>query len=360
MTAKHYLLFSLNDSLYGIDVLAVQEIFLVPDVTPIVETPEDIVGIINLRGDILPVMDLARRLGARSQDYDLNHSIIVSVWQHIRLGIIVDRVHRVEQIPTRAITVDLDYGRKSAPHDRFLAGIAQCSDAIVMLLKQQPLIQDVAAIEMLPDGTTLQSSAAAIANQNANTTPDPEHSPKTQLKFWPDATPQERQILRQRARNLMLAIEEETATELIPVAVVGLNGEYFSLDLRLVREFTTIRKVTPVPCCPAHIVGNMNLRGEIITLVDIRGALNLPLASSQLATKAMVIAVNDLIAGVAVDEVFDVTYLNPAEVAPVPATVHAVSQDYLQGTIPYQNQMMGILDLPKIFAKGDLVVEENV
>ena len=60
---KPYLIFNLNNIKYGIDPLVVKEIFLLPELMPIAETPMDIVGILNLRGQVIPVMHLDLRLG---------------------------------------------------------------------------------------------------------------------------------------------------------------------------------------------------------------------------------------------------------------------------------------------------------
>ena len=147
---------------------------------------------------------------------------------------------------------------------------------------------------------------------------------------------------------------------LTPLAVIGLNGEYFGFELELVREFTDLRKITPIPCTPAHIIGNMNLRGEIITIIDIRNLLNLSANASSTNSKAMVIHVDDLIAGVTVDEVFDVMYLQPSEMRPIPAAVHSSNDEYLRGTAPYREKMMSILDMSKIITKGELIVNEEI
>lgn len=176
----------------------------------------------------------------------------------------------------------------------------------------------------------------------------------------PNATPKERAIFRERAEKLRRSTESSDFTKMIPLAVIGLNGEYFGLDLQVVREFTDIRNVTPIPCCPPHIVGNMNLRGEIVTLIDIRSVLNMPLAAPGTASKAIVIHVDEVVAGVPVNEVFDVTYLRASDVAPVPAAVQMGGSEYLLGTAPYSEKMLSILDLPKIFTKGELAVNEEV
>ena len=139
-----------------------------------------------------------------------------------------------------------------------------------------------------------------------------------------------------------------------------LSDEQWELLEKLIQEFTTIRNVVPIPCCPSHIVGNMNLRGEILTLVDIRSALNMPLAETRDGVKAIVVNIEDLIAGFLVDEVFDVMYLHPSEVTSLPVAVNSNNQDYLQGTVAYAGNMLTILDLPKLLTNKLLVVNEEI
>ena len=88
--------------------------------------------------------------------------------------------------------------------------------------------------------------------------------------YCPNATPGERSIFRQRADNLRQPLESLNVTsKLMTLAVIGFGNKYFGLDLELVQAFTDITDFTPIPCCPNYIVGNMNLRGEIVTLVDM-------------------------------------------------------------------------------------------
>ena len=95
-----------------------------------------------------------------------------------------------------------------------------------------------------------------------------------------------------------------------------------------------------------------------MTLVDIRQALNLPSAADKVS-KAIVIRVDDVVAGLPVDEVFDVMYLRPQDLTPVPAAVNSSSDEYLSGTTPYSEKMLSILDLPKIISKGELAVNDE-
>lgn len=359
-----YLIFLLNDSLYGLPALSVQEIFSLPEVTAIAEAPPDIIGVINLRGEILPIMDLSLRLGYQSLNYQITDSIIVVEWENqVRVGIVVNQVYEVKLIATNAITTDINYGRQESQDSKkangknssthFLTGVAQVDSDLVMLLSSEQLIHYIeksAVTENTPDLLKLSPELAIKV-------------PQTRLvTFCPDASPQVKEVFHQRAKNLMSVSQNQDFTGLIPLAVISLNEEFFGVNLEVVREFTDIYQVTPVPCTPSHIVGNINLRGEIVTLVDVRQILNMSLHRQEIQaqTKAMIIEVGDLVAGIKVDQVHDVMYLNPNEMGIIPTAVHSTHDEYLRGTAPYQEKLMSILDLPKIMTQGGLVVEEEI
>lgn len=351
---KPYLIFSLNSSLYGIEAQKVQEIFSLPELTPVAEAPRCIIGVVNLRGDILPVMDINLRLGYQQLEYSITDSVIVLEKQGARVGIIVNQVNEVHNISEQDITKELSYRRDFALNSpNYVMGIAKIEADIIMLLNEENLFSYSAVVESYLDNT---NSDLELAEK------DPKFREIAASKypiFCPNATPEERAIFRERTHNLRKSTDKQDFAGLVPLAVIGLNGEYFGLDLKLVREFTDIRKVTPVPCCPPHIVGNMNLRGEILTLIDIRGVLNMPLFGKENTSKVMIVRVDETIAGVTVDEVFDVMYIHPSEISSVPTAVHSINDEYLRGTAPYREKMMSFLDLAKILKKGDLVVNEE-
>lgn len=371
MENKHYLVFSLYGLHYGVDALLVQEIFHLPELTTIAEAPDDIVGILNLRGKIVPVMHLALRLGYQPQECSLNDSVIVLKWEGLQIGILVNSVREVKNIADEAIEAEISYGRKREINSRFIGGVAKVDADMIMLLNHEQLLCYADAVSaLLPDEDSneiVEATNGDSSKQNGTLENQflENHHSSTKLgigSFYdlccPNASPENRKIFRERAENLRQLTTSSDFTGLMPLAVIGLNGEYFGLDLEVVREFTDIRNVTPIPCCPPHIVGNMNLRGEIVTLVDIRGALNLPSAAGA-ASQAIVIRVDDVVAGLPVDRVFDVMYLRPQDVTPVPAAVNSSSNEYLRGTAPYSEKMLSVLDLPKIISNGELTVNDE-
>jgi purine-binding chemotaxis protein CheW len=138
-----------------------------------------------------------------------------------------------------------------------------------------------------------------------------------------------------------------------------LGGERFGLPLACIREFAAIRQVAPVPGCPPHIVGNMNLRGDIVTLVDIRSLLNLPPTGA--VHRAVIISTDGMgRLGVPVDDVDDVVYLRSADRKPVPAGLETGAEAWLAEIASDGERTLPIVDLDRVFAKGQLVVDQAV
>ncbi|MBE9039548.1 purine-binding chemotaxis protein CheW [Oscillatoriales cyanobacterium LEGE 11467] len=360
METTPYLIFSLKYSRYGVEARAVREVFFLPQLSPAVEAPEDIVGVLNLRGTIVPVMDLNLRFGYRWREYTLSDSVIVLEREGLCLGIIVDRAFEVQTISLEAISPALDYGRDvsvsqrypEATSRRFVSGVASVDSDIITLLDCDRLMRDSQDVEPeVPQSALPADSLGLSARDGFKEEPPP---------FALQGTAREREIFRSRAEVLRQTVQEEETADAIPLAVVGLNGEYFGMDLRTVREFTEIHHVTPVPCCPPHIIGNINLRGEIVTLVAIRGLLNLPFLTGTLASKAIVVQVDEVVAGITVDEVFDVTHVDPSAIAPLPATVSSSDEGFLRGTAPYKDKIVTVLDVANILTSEQSIVDEEV
>ena len=101
----------------------------------------------------------------------------------------------------------------------------------------------------------------------------------------------------------------------------------------------------------------MNLRGEVLTLVDISQPLNLTVTNSQQPTKAVVIEVDDIIAGIAVEEVFDVVDFRPESIQPVPVATNSNTATYLKGMTNYQDRLLSVIDLPQLLASAVMTVE---
>ena len=303
-------------------------------------------------------MSLALRFGYDRREYQVTDSVIVLERAGFKVGIIVNQVHEVKEIADELVEKQIAYGGKQAKKfHNFIAGFAKLGADIYMLLDPDKAIEySDSASPMLPfNGDVSGSTDREEIDRAEKSIIKPERS------FCPNASEEEREIFRERAENLMRPTENEDFTGLMPLAVVGLNGEYFGIDLNIVREFTEVQQITPIPCVGQQIAGNINLRGEIVTLVDIRGVLNMAIANLGQTPSAAIVSVDDIVAGVMIDEVRDVMYLHPSQLTPMPAAVHsAANEEYLRGTAPYGDRMMSLLDIGKMLLLGELEINEEV
>jgi purine-binding chemotaxis protein CheW len=98
-TNSQFLTFSLGGEEYGVDILKVQEIKGYVPTTRVPNSPPEVVGVLNLRGTIVPIVDLRRKFGLEAIQYDAFAAIVVVVVDQQTKGMVVDRVSEVVSIP---------------------------------------------------------------------------------------------------------------------------------------------------------------------------------------------------------------------------------------------------------------------
>ncbi|GAA0889541.1 MAG TPA: chemotaxis protein CheW [Rhodanobacter sp.] len=133
------LTFSLADEEYGIDILAVREIRGWSRVTRIPQAPAYLLGVLNLRGAIVPIMDLRLRFGLERENYGDNTVVIVVAIAERLFGIVVDAVSDVVDIDPAAIKPVPDMG--AVVDTRYLKGLATHVERMVMLLDVEKLMR---------------------------------------------------------------------------------------------------------------------------------------------------------------------------------------------------------------------------
>jgi purine-binding chemotaxis protein CheW len=134
-----YLTFSLGREEYGIDILRVQEIRVCSAVTPIPNTPAWVRGVMNLRGAVIPVIDLRRKLGLDA-DAEASAVVVVVALGSRLVGLVVDAVSDVLALPAEAVQPRPEFGR--GVDTAFLQGLARTEHRLVALLDLDRLLAD--------------------------------------------------------------------------------------------------------------------------------------------------------------------------------------------------------------------------
>ena len=145
--AREYLTFRLGDEEYGIDILKVQEIRGYENPTRIANVSHFLKGVVNLRGTIVPIVDLRMRFGCSSAEYNaFTVSIILHIGQRT-IGVVVDSVSDVMEIPPETIRHAPEMN--SAVEADYIRGLAQVGERMVILLDIEGMLmsQDMGLID---------------------------------------------------------------------------------------------------------------------------------------------------------------------------------------------------------------------
>ena len=143
---REHLLFELGGERYALDILSVQEIIGMVTTVPVPQSPPDLVGVIDLRGRVVPIVDLRRRLELRcAREAERPCIIILNLGEgeHRKIGVVVDRVLSVHGLRDEEIEGPPRIGSEAlTPHVR---GIARIRGEVVLILDVESLFVDVPA-----------------------------------------------------------------------------------------------------------------------------------------------------------------------------------------------------------------------
>jgi len=145
-SVREFLTFTLGDEEYGVDILKVQEIRGYDTVTKIPDAPDFIKGVINLRGTIVPVVDLRIKFKLGKADYDaFTVMIILNIDKRV-VGVVVDSVSDVMHLSPDQIRPSPEFG--GAMDTRFITGLGTLDDRMLILVDIEKLLraQDMALL----------------------------------------------------------------------------------------------------------------------------------------------------------------------------------------------------------------------
>ncbi|BCX12014.1 MAG: hypothetical protein KatS3mg067_0952 [Thermosynechococcus sp.] len=268
----------------------VEEIFSLPELTVLPEAPNDILGVLNLRGNLIPIMHLSCRLGITPPQCRETDVVIVLKATGLRVGVVVNQVEDVILGSTVELRKEPEYGHPSPLNTAFVAGLAQVAQEMLILINVDTLIRAPAEVARL----TSEGISAEL-----------EHYPSYDFydRYWPTATLAQRALLRERQQALC----HQTATQdplegTLTAVAFDLEGEEFAIPLREIQQFIQVNRLVPAPKAPSLIAGHASLQNEVISLLDLREVLHLPQSPAPLK-KAVVLKVDSMLLGILINDV---------------------------------------------------------
>lgn len=134
--------------------------------------------------------------------------------------------------------------------------------------------------------------------------------------------------------------------------IFKLANEEYGIDILRVKEIKEMMSITRVPKAAHFVRGVINLRGEVIPIVDLRKKFNLPRVDETESTRIIIVSVDDLTVGLVVDSSSEVIDINGEAIEEAPATVGNIEQGNISGIGKVGERLIILLDVVKIITNS--------
>jgi purine-binding chemotaxis protein CheW len=148
--------------------------------------------------------------------------------------------------------------------------------------------------------------------------------------------------------------DETKVAEEIQLVIFSLGREEFAVEVTQVREIMRMEEITRMPKSPPFVEGIINLRGQIIAVIDLAKRLNLETSERDGETRIIVVEAEDIKVGMIVGSVSEVLRVSSGAVESSPTLAADVSAAYLQGVVKQDNRLIILLDLTKVLSLEEI------
>jgi purine-binding chemotaxis protein CheW len=176
--------------------------------------------------------------------------------------------------------------------------------------------------------------------------------------IWTPTAGETNRVLKERAQVLAREpAQVESAGEWIEVVEFTLAHERYAVETEYVREVYPLEYLTPLPCTPAFVLGIINVRGEILSVIDIKKFFELPEKGLTDLNKVIMLESENMVFGMVADAISGVSRIRRVGIQPSLPTLTGIREDYLLGVTA---ERVVILDAEKLLSDEKLIVQEQV
>lgn len=171
-------------------------------------------------------------------------------------------------------------------------------------------------------------------------------------------SPEKDKILKDRARNLAQEPEKKTAAdEYLEVLEFLLANEKYAIESSCVQEVYPLRELTTLPCVPPFILGIINVRGRMISVIELKKFFELPEKGITNLNKVIILSTDEMEFGILADAILGVKAVPVSEIQPSLPTLTGIREEYLRGVT---KDSVVILDAKRLLSDKKIVVHEQV
>jgi purine-binding chemotaxis protein CheW len=173
-----------------------------------------------------------------------------------------------------------------------------------------------------------------------------------------EPSPEERKcILQKRAERLAREQEKKVGADSLEIVEFLLANEHYGIESHFIREVYPLKDLTPLPGVPLFVLGLVNVRGRILSVIDIKKFFDLPDIGIGDLNKVIIINDNTMEFGILADAIVGVRSVAVSSIGPPLPTLTGIREEFLKGIT---GERMVLLDTARILADKNIVVHEEV
>ena len=138
---------------------------------------------------------------------------------------------------------------------------------------------------------------------------------------------------------------QATNDSVLQCVTFRLDNEIYGINVMQVQEVLRVTEIAPVPGAPHYVLGIINLRGNVVTVIDTRERLGLEAKEVDESTRIVIIEADKMVVGILVDAVAEVVDLRTSEIESAPSVGNDESSKYIQGVASREGELLILVDL---------------
>jgi len=153
---------------------------------------------------------------------------------------------------------------------------------------------------------------------------------------------------------------DTSQSQLLQLVSFHIEEEEFAIDILNIQGINRMMNITRVPNTPAFVEGIINLRGQVIPVVNLRKRLGFPPKEPDKSTRIIVVEIGKRVIGFIVDSVNEVLRISSSITEPPPPMVAGIDSEYITAVGKLEDRLLILLDLEKVLSGEELNVLENI
>ncbi len=291
----------------AVEVDQVEEIIIAPKVSRLIKAPFLVEGFMRLRGKIVPVVDLGKAMRISSDLEPTGEPVVVitRLWGR-RIGFRVDSVQ--ELLTISAESIEQPRNVLSGVDSRFMKGLTYLGDRLLAILDLEAMLSKDQEIILMDEQS---------------------------LGIPEDSVQQDASREKRTTRRIISFV---------------LDSEIFGADMRAVAEIKEMTGITPVPNVPEFVLGLINLRGDIIPVIDLRIIFGLGRKQWTDDSRIVIMKEKNLLVAIVVDSMWESLRLTEDDFQPMPHGGVNVDSQYLRDISVVNGRVVSVLNISRLLS----------